>query len=116
MIPMRRNTADGEYSESDTSRDDESLAKSVGHLRAKTVKKSNSVHEIPFIHINLLHERVTELEKMLASAKDVIQNLVSRFHPFMHIDYMMKTFQEESAVLSKSDTMGRESYEISKRT
>ena len=59
MKPWRINTADGEYSESDTSSDDDFLGKSVGHLRVKTVKKSNSVNEIPSIQMNLLHERVT---------------------------------------------------------
>ena len=101
MKPWRINTADGKYSESDTSSDEEFLEKSIGHLKVKTVKKSNSVREVPSIQINLLHERVTELEKALASAKDVIQNLVSRFHPFTQKDHKIKTFQEGSVV---SDT------------
>ena len=43
MKPWRINTADGEYSESDTSSDEEFLGKSIGHLKVKTIKKSNSV-------------------------------------------------------------------------
>ena len=54
----------------------------------------------------MLHERVTELEKALASAKDMIQNLVYRFHPFMQIDYKMKTFQE-GLVVSDTNEEGK---------
>ena len=97
------------YSSSEGS-DDEFLAQSVGHLRVKAVKKSNSLNKFHSEEISMLHEQVTELGKELETAKEVIKNLVTQqenyryFHPSMHIDYKMQNFQKESAVFSKSDT------------
>ena len=97
------------YSSSESS-DDEFLAQSVGHLRVKTVKKSNSLNKSHSEEISMLHEQVAELGKQLETAKEVIKNLVTQqenyryFHPSMHKDYKMQNFQKESAVFSKSDT------------
>ena len=97
------------YSSSENS-DDEFLAQSVGYLRVKTVKKSNSLNKIHSEEISMLHELVAELGKELETAKEVIKNLVTQqkkyryFHPSMHIDYKMQNFQKESAVFRKSDT------------
>ena len=97
------------YSSSEGS-DDEFIAQSVGHLRVKAVKKSNSLNKFPSEEINTLHERVAELGKELETAKEVIKNLVTQqenyryFHPSMHIDYKMQKFGKDSAVFSKSDT------------
>ena len=99
--------AEKTYSSSESS-EDEFLAKSIGHLRVKTVKKSDSLSESPQTEISMLHERVTELGKELETAKEVIKNLVAqqenyRYHPSMQIDSNMQNFQNRSAVFGKSD-------------
>ena len=50
------------YSSSESS-DDEFLAQSVGLLRAKAVKISNSLNKLPAEEISTVYERVTELGK-----------------------------------------------------
>ena len=99
--------AEKTYSSSESS-DDEFLAKSIGHLRVKTVKKSDSLNEFPQTEMSMLYERVTELEKELKTAKEVIKNLVPqqenyRYHPPMQIDNYMQNFQRGPADFSKSD-------------
>ena len=99
--------AEKTYSSSESS-DDEFLAKSIGHLRVKTVKKSDSFYEFPQTEISILNERVTELGKELETAKEVIVNLVTqhenyRYHPSMQIDSYMQNFQTGSANFSKFD-------------
>ena len=99
--------AEKTYSSSESS-EDEFLATSFGHLRVKTVKKSDSLSEFPQTAISTLHERVTELGKELETAKEVIKNLVAqqenyRYHPSMQIDNYMQNFQKGSADFSKSD-------------
>ena len=99
--------AEKTYSSSESS-DDEFLAKSIGHLRVKTVKKSDSLNEFPQTEMSMLHERVTELGKELETAKKVIKNLVAqqenyRYHPSMQIDNYMQNFQRGPADFSKSD-------------
>ena len=70
--------AEKTYSSSESS-EEEFLAKSIGHLRVKTVKKSDSLSEFPQTEISMLHERVTELGKELETAKEMIKNwLLSR--------------------------------------
>ena len=97
------------YASSESS-DDDFLAQSVGHLRVKTVKKSNSLNKFHSEEISMLLEQVAEFGKELETAKEVIKNLVTQqenyryFHPSMHIDYKMPNFQKESAVFSKSDS------------
>ena len=66
--------AEKTYCSSESS-DDEFLAKSIGHLRVKTVKKSDSLNEFPITEISMLHERVTELGKELETAKEVIKTI-----------------------------------------
>ena len=99
--------AEKTYSSSESS-DDEFLAKSIGHLRVKTVKKSDSLNELPQTEISILHEQVTELGKELETTKEVIKNLVAqhenyRYHPSMQIDDYMQNFQRGPAHFSKSD-------------
>ena len=55
------------YSSSESS-DNDFLAQSVGHLRVKTVKKSNSLNKFHSEEISMLHERVAELGKELKTA------------------------------------------------
>ena len=98
--------AETTYSSSETS-DDKFLAKSIGHLRVKTVKKSDSLNIFPQTEISMLHERVTELGKELETAKEMIKNLVAqhknyRYHPSMQIDNYMQNFQRGSTDFSKS--------------
>ena len=98
-----------EINSSSEDSDDEFLAQSVGHLRVKAAKKSNSLSKFPSEEISMLHERVAEFGKELETAKEVIKNLVDQqenynFHPSMHIDYKMQKFGKESAVFSMSDT------------
>ena len=99
--------AEKTYSYSESS-ENEFLAKSIGHLRLKTVKKSDSLSECSQSEISMLHERVTELGKELETAKEVIKNLVAlqenyRYHPSMQTDSYMHNFKNRSAVFCKSD-------------
>ena len=99
--------AEKTYSSCESS-EDEFLAKSIGHLRVKTVKKSNSLSEFPQTEIGMLHKRATELGKELETAKEVIKNLVAqqenyRYNPSMQTDSYMPNFQNRSTVFSKSD-------------
>ena len=77
----------------------------------KTLKKSDSLNEFLQTEISMLHERVTEHEKELETAKEVIKNLVAlqenyRYHPSMQIDNYLQNFQRRPADFSKSDKNG----------
>ena len=91
------------YTSSESS-DDESLAQSIGHLRVKTVRKANSFNGIQSIAIDIIHKRVTQLEKELKAAKELIQNLVAQqinhqYHPLMQMD-SNPSFRDESGLQS----------------
>ena len=59
-------------SSSEMSSEDEFLAQSAAHMRIKTVKKATGLNEASPMEIGMLQEQVTELEKQLESAKQMI--------------------------------------------
>ena len=64
---------------------------------------------IQSIEIDIIQERVTQLEKELKAAKELIQNLVAQqqphqYHSLMQMDSKIPSFRDESRLQSQSDT------------
>ena len=100
--------AEETYTSSESS-DDEFLAQSIGHLRVKNVRKGNSLNVTQSIGIDIIQERVSQLEKELKAANELIQNLVAQqqnhqYHPLMQMDCKVLSFRDESGLQSQSDT------------
>ena len=100
--------AEETYYSSDSS-DEEFLTQSVGHLRVKNVRKSNGLNENQSIEIGNMQERVTQLEKEITAAKELIQNLIAQqqshqYNPLMKMACKVLSFRNESGLQSQSDT------------
>ena len=99
----------GETYTSSESSDDEFLAQSIGHLRVKNVRKGNSLNVTQSIGLDIIQERVSQLEKELKAANELIQNLVAQqqnhqLHPLMQMNCKVISFRDESGLQSQSDT------------
>ena len=63
---------------SNESSDDEFLAQSNGHLRVKNVRKGNSLNVTQSIGLDIIQERVSQLEKELEAANELTCPSTSR--------------------------------------